>query len=162
MFARPCVAPPWPDPPASPVDNHCAQWNRDRQWNAQRTQREEVAKLKAQHASCIVSSNESIKTIAGTGAPFAVGDDAVRFKTVSTSKFPFIREITGNFLDLMHYRLSCRRQKSSRSKGLGCNSLCNRNGNFLSRTGTFRPSQREILARKREISQETGNSRNAM
>ena len=63
MFARLCVAPAWLDRPASPPGNRCAQWNRGRQWNSQRTQRGEVAKLKALLASCILSSNQRIKTI---------------------------------------------------------------------------------------------------
>ena len=67
MFARLCVAPAWLDPPASPLGNRCAQWNRGRQWNSQRTQRVEVAKLKALLASCILSSNQRIKTIARVG-----------------------------------------------------------------------------------------------
>src|SRR5262249_19319458 len=52
-----------------------------------------------------------------TGPTAESGDDAVRYQPLSTPKFPFIREITGNFLDVMLYRLSCKRQKSLRSRG---------------------------------------------
>ena len=113
MFARLCVAPAWLDPPASPLGNRCAQWNRGRQWNSQRTQRVEVAKLKALLASCILSSNQRIKTI-GRGRRHRhppPSEDVVRYEPVATPKFPFIREITGNFLNLMRYRLSCRASK---------------------------------------------------
>jgi hypothetical protein len=67
MFARLCVAPALLDPPASPLGNRCAQWNRGRQWNARRTQWRGGAKLKAPLASCILSSNKRTKTIARVG-----------------------------------------------------------------------------------------------
>src|SRR5512139_4128200 len=86
MFARPSVAPPSPDRPASPVGNRCVRWNRGRQWNVQHTQRGGKAKLKALHASCILSSNESIKTIVRTGACHPPpSEGAVRLKWASSS-----------------------------------------------------------------------------
>jgi hypothetical protein len=105
MFARLCVAPAWLDRPASPLGNRCAQWNRGRQWNSQRTQRGEVAKLKALLASCILSSNESIKTIAGTGGiairrPVGCNPDT----NLLYAEIPVYQGNNREFLHLMRYR----------------------------------------------------------
>jgi len=69
MFAGPSVALPLRAPPANPVGNRCAQRNRSTQWNAQRTQRGETAKLKMSPCAFLqLSSNWKINTIARTGA----------------------------------------------------------------------------------------------
>jgi hypothetical protein len=68
MFARPCVAPPSPDLPANLVGNRCVQWNRSRQWNAQRTQRGGVEKSKALHAFLNYQAISRLRQLPGADA----------------------------------------------------------------------------------------------
>ena len=77
--------------------------------------------------------------------------------------FPFIRDNNREFFGFDVLSTQLQASKELTLQGFMLVIPCEiETGIFCREPGYFGPSQREILARKREIWQETGNSRNAM